>query len=100
MGIVCPLGVGVEHVWRRLVNSESGIGPITAFDPKDVPCKVAGQVPAGGKAEGKLDLAEWIPVKDLKKMGRFIQLGLVAPPRPSPIPAGCPKTSQTAARPA
>jgi 3-oxoacyl-[acyl-carrier-protein] synthase II len=78
MGIACPLGLGVEHVWRRLVNSESGIGAIQAFDTKDLPCKVAGQVPAGVKAEGGLDISEWIPVKDQKKMDRFIHLGMVA----------------------
>ena len=78
MGIACPLGLGVEHVWRRLINGESGIGAIQAFDTKDLPCKVAGQVPAGVKAEHGLDLAEWIPVKDVKKMDRFIHLGLVA----------------------
>jgi 3-oxoacyl-[acyl-carrier-protein] synthase II len=78
MGIACPFGLGVEHVWRRLINSESGIGAIQAFDTKDLPCKVAGQVPAGVKAEHGLDLAEWIPVKDVKKMDRFIHLGLVA----------------------
>ena len=78
MGIACPLGLGVEHVWQRLTNSESGIGAIQAFDTKDLPCKVAGQVPAGVKAEYGLDIAEWIPVKDVKKMDRFIHLGLVA----------------------
>jgi 3-oxoacyl-[acyl-carrier-protein] synthase II len=78
MGIACPLGLGVEHVWRRLVAGESGIGAIQAFDTKDVPCKVAGQVPAGVRATGGLDLAEWIPVKDMKKMDRFIHLGMVA----------------------
>ena len=78
MGIACPLGLGVEHVWRRLVAGESGIGAIQAFDTKDVPCKVAGQVPAGVRAAGGLDLAEWIPVKDMKKMDRFIHLGMVA----------------------
>jgi 3-oxoacyl-[acyl-carrier-protein] synthase II len=78
MGIACPLGIGVEHVWRRLINSESGITAIQAFDPKDLPCKVAGQVPQGTKADGKLDIAEWIPVKDQKKMDRFIHLALVA----------------------
>jgi 3-oxoacyl-[acyl-carrier-protein] synthase II len=78
MGIACPLGVGVEHVWRRLINSESGIGAIQAFDTKDLPCKVAGQVPTGVRAEGGLDIGEWIPVKDQKKMDRFIHLGLVA----------------------
>jgi 3-oxoacyl-[acyl-carrier-protein] synthase II len=78
MGIACPLGLGVEHVWRRLIASESGIGAIQAFDTKDLPCKVAGQVPAGLKADGGLDIGEWIPVKDQKKMDRFIHLGMVA----------------------
>ncbi len=78
MGIACPLGVGVEPVWQRLINSESGIGAIQAFDTKDLPCKVAGQVPQGSKDEGRLDLSEWVPVKDQKKMDRFIHLALVA----------------------
>ncbi|MDE2580587.1 MAG: beta-ketoacyl-ACP synthase II [Rhodospirillales bacterium] len=78
MGIVCPLGLGVEHVWRRLTESHSGIGAIQSFDPKDLPCKVAGQVPLGTRAEGGLDIAEWIPIKDQKKMDRFIHLALVA----------------------
>jgi 3-oxoacyl-[acyl-carrier-protein] synthase II len=78
MGIVCPLGLGVEHVWRRLIDSESGITAIQAFDTRDLPCKVAGQVPYGSKAEGRLDVTEWIPPKDQKKMDRFIHLALVA----------------------
>jgi 3-oxoacyl-[acyl-carrier-protein] synthase II len=78
MGIVCPLGIGVEHVWRRLINAESGIAAIQSFDTKDVPCKIAGQVPVGGVAEGKLDLSDWIPVKDQKKMDRFIHLAMAA----------------------
>lgn len=78
MGIACPLGVGVEHVWRRLIDAESGIGVITAFDAKDSPCQVAGQVPAGFKETGGLDINEWIPVKDQKKMDRFIHLAMVA----------------------
>ncbi len=78
MGIVSPLGLGVENVWRRLTAGESGISAIQSFDTKDLPAKIAGQVPTGAKADGKLDLAEWIPVKDQKKMDRFIQLALVA----------------------
>jgi 3-oxoacyl-[acyl-carrier-protein] synthase II len=78
MGIACPLGVGVEHVWRRLISAESGIGTITAFDAKDSPCQVAGQVPAGIRETGGLDINEWIPVKDQKKMDRFIHLAMVA----------------------
>ena len=78
MGIACPLGVGVPHVWQRMLASESGIGPITLFDAKDLPARIAGEVPSGPKAEGKLDFNEWVPVKDQKKMDRFIQLALVA----------------------
>ncbi len=78
MGIACPLGLGVEHVWRRLINSESGITAIQSFETKDLPCKIAGQIPSGPKASNKLDIGEWIPLKDQKKMDRFIHLALVA----------------------
>jgi 3-oxoacyl-[acyl-carrier-protein] synthase II len=78
MGIACPLGVGVEPVWKRLIAGESGIGAIQSFDTQDLPAKVAGQVPSGTRADAKLDLAEWIPLKDHKKMDRFIHLALVA----------------------
>jgi len=78
MGIVCPLGLGVGHVWRRLIAGESGIRAIQSFDVADLPCKVAGQVPPGTKAEGCLDINEWIPVKDQKKMDRFIHMAMVA----------------------
>ncbi len=78
MGIACPLGIGVEHVWRRLVNADSGISAIQSFDPKDLPCKVAGQVPPGSKADGGLDIGEWIPIKDQKKMDRFVHMAMVA----------------------
>ncbi len=78
MGIASPLGVGVEHVWKRLINGESGITAIESFDTTELTAKIAGQVPAGKAAEGGLDLSEWIAVKELKKMDRFIHLGIVA----------------------
>ena len=78
MGIACPLGVGVEAVWRRLIEGESGIRAIQSFDTADLPTKIAGQVPPGTRESGGLDINEWVPVKDQKKMDRFIHLGLVA----------------------
>jgi 3-oxoacyl-[acyl-carrier-protein] synthase II len=78
MGIVSPLGIGVDNVWKRLIEGQSGIRAIQSFDTGELPAKVAGEVPAGLKADGGLDLSEWIPVKDVKKMDRFIQLGMVA----------------------
>jgi 3-oxoacyl-[acyl-carrier-protein] synthase II len=61
-----------------MTAGESGLSAIQSFDVSQLTSKIAGQVPTGPKAEGKLDVAEWIPVKDLKKMDRFIQLALVA----------------------
>jgi 3-oxoacyl-[acyl-carrier-protein] synthase II len=78
MGIACPLGLGAEHVWKRLLNGDSGITAVSSFDTSELTAKIAGQVPAGKAAEGGLDLAEWIAVKELKKMDRFIHLGVVA----------------------
>lgn len=78
MGIACPLGLGVERVWRRLIDGDSGISTIRSFDTTDLPARIAGSVPPGVRAEGGLSLNEWIPVKDQKKMDRFIHLALVA----------------------
>jgi 3-oxoacyl-[acyl-carrier-protein] synthase II len=78
MGIACPLGLGVEHVWKRLINGESGITAIQSFDVTDLPAKVAGQIPLGLKCDGRLTVSEWIPIKDQKKMDRFIQYAMVA----------------------
>ena len=78
MGIACPLGVGVETVWKRLIEGESGISSIQSFDTSDLPTKIAGQVPPGNRESGGLDIGEWVSVKDQKKMDRFIHLGLAA----------------------
>src|SRR5271156_3851251 len=78
MGIVSPLGLGVERVWKKLINGESGITAIQSFDTTELTAKIAGQVPAGLAAEGGLDLSEWIAVKEIKKMDRFIHHGIVA----------------------
>ena len=50
MGIVSPLGIGVEHVWQRLIAGHSGISAIQSFDVTDLPAKVAVEVPAGIRA--------------------------------------------------
>jgi 3-oxoacyl-[acyl-carrier-protein] synthase II len=78
MGIVCPLGVGVRHVWRRLIEGESGIGALQSFDTAELPAKIGGQVPAGARSEGRYDPTEYVPAKDIKKMDRFIQFAMAA----------------------
>ncbi len=75
----CPRSAsGVEHVWHRLINGQSGIRRIRSFDPTTVACKVAGEVPDGPAREGRFDIADWVPAKDRKKMARFIQFALAA----------------------
>ena len=78
MGIACPLGLGVEHVWKRLINGESGITAIQAFDVSELPARIAGHIPRGAREDGRLTISDWVPVKDQKKMDPFIQFALVA----------------------
>jgi 3-oxoacyl-[acyl-carrier-protein] synthase II len=78
IGLVTPLGIGAEHVWRRLLNGESGIGAIQSFDVSDLPAKIAGQVPRGETAEGRFNVDDWVPPKDQRKMDIFILFAMGA----------------------
>jgi len=69
VGLVCALGIGTEETWKNLVAGQSGVGPITQFDTKDFDCKIAGEIK-------NFDPFQWIEKKELKKMGRFIQVAL------------------------
>lgn len=77
LGLVTPLGCGVETTWQNLIAGKSGIRRITAFDPTNFTCQVAGQVPEGTEP-GQFDVNAYVPYKDQKKMDRFIHLGLAA----------------------
>jgi len=78
LGLVTPLGCGVEPTWKRLVAGESGLGAIQSFDVSDLPCKVAAAVPRGDTASGLFNADDWIPPKDQKKMDEFIIFALAA----------------------
>lgn len=71
VGLVTPLGVGIDNVWQRIVNGESGIGPITRFDASKHDTKFAGEVK-------DFNPEEFIPHKDVRKMDLFIQYALAA----------------------
>ncbi len=71
MGAVTPLGEGVEATWRAMLEGKSGIGPITQFDAADFPTKIAAEVK-------DFDPARYIEAKEIKKMDRFIHLGVAA----------------------
>ncbi|HVA11807.1 MAG TPA: beta-ketoacyl-ACP synthase II [Stellaceae bacterium] len=78
LGLVTPLGVGVEHVWKRLIAGQSGIRAIQGFDVSDLAAKIAGQVPRGETSAGDFNVDDWVPVKDQRKMDEFIVFALGA----------------------
>jgi len=72
LGIVSPLGVGVENNWRQILAGRSGISGIQSFDVSDLPAKIAGSVPRGDTASGLFNADDFVPVKEQKKMDTFI----------------------------
>jgi 3-oxoacyl-[acyl-carrier-protein] synthase II len=78
MGLVTPLGCGVEASWKRLINGESGLRGIQAFDVSDLPAKIGGLVPRGETSSGSFNADDWVPPKDQRKMDEFIVFGLAA----------------------
>ncbi|WP_373964279.1 beta-ketoacyl-ACP synthase II [Kosakonia sacchari] len=79
MGMVSPLGCGVSHVWKSLLQGKSGISRLADEVVDDIPCKVAGQVPSIEEdPQYGFDPLVAIPAKERKKMDRFIEFALVA----------------------
>jgi len=78
LGIVAPLGVGVETVWKRLIEGESGITGIQAFDVSDLPAKIAGVLPPGETSEGRFNADDWMAPKDQRKVDPFILYAMAA----------------------
>lgn len=77
MGMVTPLGVGVDHNWSQILAGKSGISRITNFQVDDIACQIAGQVP-GPDAAGGLNIDDFIEPREQRRQDRFIQLGVVA----------------------
>ncbi len=78
LGLVTPLGCGVQANWERLIAGECGIDRISAFDVSDLPVQIGAMVPRGNHDEGKLDPDRWVEPKEQRKMGDFILYALVA----------------------
>jgi len=78
MGLVTPLGIGLDRVWRRLIEGQSGIRAIQSFDVSDLPSRVAAQVPRGDRESGLFNADDWIPTKDQRRMDQFIVYAMAA----------------------
>jgi len=72
MGLVTPLGTGIEPTWSRLLDGQSGAGPITKFDASDYPCRIACEVKRGDGSDGTFNADDWVDPKEQKRMDDFI----------------------------
>ena len=79
LGMLTPLGNGVDVNWKRLISGQSGIRKISDFDVSDISCKIAGQIPQKiDDPEAGLDIDEWIEPRDQKRIDRFIAYGIIS----------------------
>ncbi len=78
LGMVTPLGCGVEPTWTRLLSGKSGAVPIDRFDVSDLPARIAFQIPSGDKTEGLFNADQWMDPKDQRKVDDFIIYGMAA----------------------
>ncbi len=78
MGMVTPLGCGVETTWQRLLKGESGAKKIDTFDVSDISCRIAGVVPRGDGSGGSFNADQWMEPKEQRKVDNFILFGIAA----------------------
>ena len=78
LGMVTPLASGVEATWERLLAGQSGAGPITRFDAKDVVTQYACEIPVGDGSDGSFNPDDWMEPKDRRKVDDFILYGMAA----------------------
>jgi 3-oxoacyl-[acyl-carrier-protein] synthase II len=77
LGLVTPLADGVEKSWERILDGQSGAGPITGFDPEGLATTYACEVPLG-EGEGEFNANAYMEPKEQRKVDTFILFGLAA----------------------
>ncbi len=77
MGIVSPVGTGLEHAWKNILDGRSGVRKIDTFDASDCATQIAG-LPVMGTGPGELNLDAVIEPRDQRKMDKSILYGVVA----------------------
>src|SRR5712675_331341 len=78
MGMLTPLGCGVEPTWTRLLKGESGAKKIDTFDVSDIACKIACVVPRGDGSNATYNPDQWMEPKDQRKVDEFIVYAMCA----------------------
>ncbi len=78
MGIVSPLGVGIDAVWANILAAKSGAVPIDDFQVDDLACRIACRVPLGDTGDGRFDADEWMEPRERRKVDPFIVFAVAA----------------------
>ena len=78
LGMLTPLGCGVEHTWQRILAGDSGANRIENFDVSDLPAKIAAQIPRGDGSNGTYNPDQWMEPKEQRKVDEFIVYGMCA----------------------
>lgn len=78
LGMVTPLGCGVDVTWKRLIAGDSGARVIESFDVSDLPARVACQIPRGDGSDGTYNPDQWMDPKDQRRVDDFIVYGMAA----------------------
>ncbi|MFZ3349830.1 MAG: beta-ketoacyl-ACP synthase II [Xanthobacteraceae bacterium] len=78
LGMVTPLGCGVEPTWRRLLAAESGVKAIERFEVADITSRIAGQIPRGDGSNGTFNPDQWMEPKEQRKVDDFILYAMCA----------------------
>jgi len=78
LGLVTPLGCGVEATWANLLAGQSGAKRIDDFEVDDIACQIAHRIPLGDYADGKYNPDEWMEVKEQRKVDPFIVYAMAA----------------------
>ena len=78
LGIVSPVGCGVEASWQALLAGANGARRIEEFEVDDISCQIACFIPRGSKAEGKFNPDDWMEPKEQRKVDDFIVYAMAA----------------------
>src|SRR5262244_60016 len=78
LGMVTPLGCGVEPTWDRLIKGESGAKKIEKFDVSDIACKIACVIPRGDGSNATYNPDQWMEPKEQRKVDEFIVFAMCA----------------------
>ncbi len=78
LGMVTPLACGVEDTWTRILDGQSGAGPITRFDAEHLATTYACEIPTGDGSNGTFNRDDWMAPKEQRKVDDFILYGIAA----------------------